>query len=471
MLPRRTRSTLLSLLLLLLPVVALVMNAASCAASGQGENQTFSDAAIMDGTTRDSGPAVDSSPGNQDGSSCTADTMTDPDNCGSCGNKCPSTNTCSCGMCTPPCMGGLSPCCGQCVDVNTDPNNCGTCGNPCIAPSGGAPGSYAGIPLCMSGACSYTCPFDAGTESGAPIVQCGSEAGTPGCYDVTSSALACGACGKACATGDTCTESMCCPANNAYCNGTCTPINTSMNCGACGKTCGTGATCAAGVCVGYSTSNPTVPFINACTLPGATTVLRNTNGWVTPATPIAFPGGFTFSFYNVAQTTFWLGNEGTLGFGAFPFFVPPDDPPSCQGGLDPTNSGPTAVIFGDQNLNTGASGVCYGLTSPSDAGAVGDAGATQPQFVVTWNATEIFDPGLSYTFSIVLTQGTNTLDFQYQMQAPADAGADGGLDSYAAGSNATVGLQQGGVGGVKQWYSCNNSFIPSSSVYDVRFTP
>ena len=58
-------------------------------------------------------------------------TSVDPDNCGSCGNKCTGTKVCSSGTCTDECLPGRSKCDNRCVDLDTDSDNCGSCGREC----------------------------------------------------------------------------------------------------------------------------------------------------------------------------------------------------------------------------------------------------------------------------------------------------------------------------------------------------
>ena len=72
---------------------------------------------------------------------------TDRNNCNTCGNVCPSDQDCLSGQCRSACgpceervdnycvlkeAGKDTVCNGVCVDVLTDPNNCGSCGNVCV---------------------------------------------------------------------------------------------------------------------------------------------------------------------------------------------------------------------------------------------------------------------------------------------------------------------------------------------------
>ncbi|HTQ48554.1 MAG TPA: hypothetical protein VMI75_37615, partial [Polyangiaceae bacterium] len=318
--------------------------------------------------------------------------------------------------------------CGSCANLMTDPLNCGTCNNPCTNTGSG---NVLGVPECAGGQCLFTCP-DAGPDGGT-VLTCGADAGGPGCFDPSSSAQACGGCGIVCPSG-------------SCVNGVCQDASVPT--------------------VGYTTSTPTLPFIDACQLAGHSTSLVSQPYWQNTGTS-TLP--ISFSFFGTAQTQYFIGSQGTLFFGAVSGLFTPSQPSACStnwppsGLVDPTQQYPEAIAFGDTNLGTGANGVCYGVTS-ADAGS-SDAGGG-PQFVVTWSQVTVNnDPGSSLTFSIVLTQGTNTIDFLYQTAI----GGDGGLDSIAAGVNATVGLQALHIMPYTQ-YSCDSTFI-TSTPFAIRFTP
>jgi hypothetical protein len=77
---------------------------------------------------------------------CT-DTMSDSNNCGSCGNACKQGWLCYGGACIPKCPAGFAPCSGRCADLSIDPDNCGACGAACDTGQ-----------TCSAGRCSTSCP-------------------------------------------------------------------------------------------------------------------------------------------------------------------------------------------------------------------------------------------------------------------------------------------------------------------------
>jgi hypothetical protein len=76
----------------------------------------------------------------------------------------------------------------------------------------------------------------------------------PTCVNLDTSATNCGACGRACAAGETCTMGACrgttmCTGTQTNCSGTCVDTQSDANnCGACGMACPMGQSCAMGMC-------------------------------------------------------------------------------------------------------------------------------------------------------------------------------------------------------------------------------
>ena len=78
---------------------------------------------------------------------------------------------------------------------------------------------------------------------GTGQAKCGSE-----CKDLNADQLNCGACGKACGSGQTCQAGQCqCTAGLLGCNGACIPADAS-NCGSCNNKCSTGQVCSSNSC-------------------------------------------------------------------------------------------------------------------------------------------------------------------------------------------------------------------------------
>ncbi|MEZ4392902.1 MAG: MXAN_6577-like cysteine-rich protein [Polyangiales bacterium] len=149
---------------------------------------------------------------------------------------------------------------------------------------------------CTAGAC--TC--------GAGLTLCGGL-----CVDTSTSTANCGACGRACPSGQTCAAGACtssCAGGATLCGGACVNTQTDgANCGACGRACPSGQTCTAGACAGcgpsVSLASQLQPIFNASCNTGC-------HGTVRPAGGLALSTGRSYAaLVNVAASGC---NVGTL---------------------------------------------------------------------------------------------------------------------------------------------------------------
>jgi hypothetical protein len=139
------------------------------------------------------------------------------------------------------CPSGTTRCGDACLDLQTDVNNCGSCGHVC------PPAQPGFVADCAAGNCFFRRAPAPPCDSG--LTRCAS-----GCVNLASDPANCGACGTACAAGQTCFAGLCanehrCDPGLTRCGDACVNVTTdAANCGACGVTCATGETCFAGLC-------------------------------------------------------------------------------------------------------------------------------------------------------------------------------------------------------------------------------
>ncbi|HEX9243934.1 MAG TPA: FG-GAP-like repeat-containing protein [Anaeromyxobacter sp.] len=185
---------------------------------------------------------------NDCGGTCVALAL-DPENCGTCGNACGATLTCTGGTCA--CREGDTWCDGvsACVDLNgSDVANCGECGHACTSNG-----------VCVLGVCE--CP------NALPDICPGTGDQLSVCTDLGSDPQHCGGCDVACPAGASCVQNKCtCAPGELACAGACVSLATDpQNCGLCGNACATGGSCDGGVCGGC-------PVGTSCSCPGGGTV-------------------------------------------------------------------------------------------------------------------------------------------------------------------------------------------------------
>ncbi|MFO0606731.1 MAG: fibrinogen-like YCDxxxxGGGW domain-containing protein [Polyangiales bacterium] len=236
--------------------------------------------------------------GNCDGSAangCEANTNTDNRNCGGCGRACAAGQVCAAGACTTSCGSGTTDCSGACVNTQTDPRNCGACGRACALPNvatnacsagacviGGCAAGFGdcngtaadgcevnvrGTDVTNCGGCGVRCVFaNAAATCGSGTCALGAcNAGFANCDGSAANGCEvslnadngnCGACNRACASGQVCASGTCmstCATGTTLCAGVCVNLtNDPRNCGACGTTCAlpnaAASGCAASAC-------------------------------------------------------------------------------------------------------------------------------------------------------------------------------------------------------------------------------
>ncbi|MEZ4406095.1 MAG: hypothetical protein R3A52_06440 [Polyangiales bacterium] len=129
---------------------------------------------------------------------CESSTLTDSANCGMCGRACASGQVCVAGVCGTTCLPPNTACTGSvasCTNTAVDPANCGMCGRACALANTAVNG-------CVAGACTVvTCAAGFGNCDGNAANGCETNTNT--------STTHCGACGRACASGQVCSAGAC----------------------------------------------------------------------------------------------------------------------------------------------------------------------------------------------------------------------------------------------------------------------
>ncbi|MEZ4407961.1 MAG: hypothetical protein R3A52_16020 [Polyangiales bacterium] len=177
--------------------------------------------------------------------------LTDPLNCGACGNVCSQTGgtrSCVGGACRIACAAGLGDCDGAVTNgcetnLNVSATNCGACGRACSLAN-----ATAG---CASGACTV-----ASCNTG--FANCNGMA-SDGCeVNTRNDNNHCGVCGNVCPGGQRCSAGVCvstCPSGQVACGSSCVTTATDPDhCGGCSMACSNNnvaaRACAASACSG-----------------------------------------------------------------------------------------------------------------------------------------------------------------------------------------------------------------------------
>jgi hypothetical protein len=170
------------------------------------------------------------------------DLSVDPFHCGQCNRACGQGTVCIAGTCAPPCPPPQVLCGGQCVLIDRDAQHCGGCNQPCLQGD-----------MCVGGQCGESCM--------APLLACPNPAR---CVDPLNDPMACGDCMTTCpvplnavpvCSQGACDGGFCLPGfgdcNDAGVDGCEAEFGQDpAHCGACGRTCASVETCVFGRCCG-----------------------------------------------------------------------------------------------------------------------------------------------------------------------------------------------------------------------------
>jgi hypothetical protein len=219
-------------------------------------------------------------------------------------------------------------------------------------------------------------------------------------------------------------------------------MNDPANCGSCDHTCGGDGGCSAGLCMDYRITVSAQTFPDACTLSGFIRVLTNKDDDATSLANLPLP----FLFYGKPATQYWVNSNGVMGLGGTPSNAPNTSCPLPNAG----NPRPAIYAFSD-DLQTRSGGIC-----------IATRGAPPyRQMVVTWVDANLNNNATGHlTFSIVLSETSNTIDLFFQTMT--------GTAGAAQGSQATIGIEDD-TGARAAQFSCQRASVMAPS--DVRFTP
>lgn len=153
---------------------------------------------------------------------------------------------------------------------------------------------------------------------------------------------------------------------------------------------------------------------------------------------------FNFTFYGVSSNLLNVGANGYVQHGGSPGGSGTD---FSNEDLPTAETGRSILPFWD-DLRTDTSGDVFFET----VGAVGSR-----QFIIQWQDVAHFSCGGASTFQIVLFEGTNNIQFNYQDTTFSDTGSAG----CDAGESATVGLNRDATEATE--YSFNEPVVPDGT--------
>ncbi len=166
--------------------------------------------------------------------------------------RCPGALACApdftCQPAAPECEAPRATCGLQCVDLESSDGHCGSCGNACPSNESCVAGECTGT---GNMTCLFCGPGVACVNGGCNCEGRGELCSMALCIDTAQLAFSCGGCFATCPNaGELCRAGACtCPPEQRLCGSECTKIDDVQNCGTCGVACGSGQRCETGQCV------------------------------------------------------------------------------------------------------------------------------------------------------------------------------------------------------------------------------
>lgn len=269
------------------------------------------------------------------------------------------------------------------------------------------------------------------------------------CADLQTSAAHCGACGRACAAGETCTAGACglaCPTGQTACSGRCVDLNVAAdNCGACGRTCIGGQWCTAGACGGgpnYAVDGsltPTaVPYVDACSAAGSQRLMAFADDSTATVT-VPFATRW-WGAALAAGSSMYISSNGYIQ-------VNTSSGTSSLSGSIPSASSPNGLIAPQwRDLVLSGTGVCVATVGAAPA----------RRWVAQWVGAGYYSGTATLNFEVIVHEGSGIIDLAY-----------GAMSGSAA---ATIGVEN--PAGTQARGPCpSGNSCPAVSNARSRFTP
>ena len=142
--------------------------------------------------------------------------------------------------------------------------------------------------------------------------------------------------------------------------------------------------------------------------------------------------GFGFSFYGVTYTDAYIGSNGFITFSAG------QSQGCCNGGPLPGTTDPSNMVAGwfTDLVSNNTAGGSFGVPGEIRYMTVGSVGSRE--FIVEWINNPYFRTGTTNTFEVILHEGTNDIELQYDHTTSDFHTRSVGIENLGG----TIGLQR-----------------------------